>query len=156
MVSSTEGATPSQIIDALAPLHAEYRQVWATMCHAHGISILGFQLVGLLELHRELPMSRIADELDVALPNATGIVDRAEERGLVERHDDPADRRVVLVGLTAAGRRLVRDMEASRRKRLARLFAELDDAQRARLLQSARDLGAAARRLAKAHSGGEG
>ena len=42
-------------------------------------------------------MSRLAELLDVSLSNATGIVDRMEERGLVERVRVPDDRRVVLV-----------------------------------------------------------
>ena len=71
-------------------------------------------------------MGHLADELDVALPNATGIVNRMAERGLVDRRDDLADRRVVLVSLTDAGHRLIGDLETGRRERMSRLIAELD------------------------------
>ena len=53
-----------------------------------------------LEEPGELTMSRLAEFLDVSLSNATGLVDRIEERGLVERSRVPDDRRVVLVRLT--------------------------------------------------------
>ncbi len=35
--------------------------------------------------------------------NATGVVDRLEARGIIERRSDPNDRRVKLIGLTEAG-----------------------------------------------------
>ena len=45
-------------------------------------------------------MSRLADMLDVSDSNASGVVDRLEERGYVERIRVPNDRRVVLVRAT--------------------------------------------------------
>ncbi len=43
--------------------------------------------------------------------NVTGIVDRLEKRGLVERRVDPYDRRVKLLVVTPAGRALRRRFE---------------------------------------------
>jgi DNA-binding MarR family transcriptional regulator len=137
----------TEIIEALAPLLAHHRQRWAARCQAHGVSIVGFQVLALLEMHGEMPMTRLADELDVALPNATGIIGRLVDHGIVQRTRDDSDRRLVLVTLTDAGRRLIGEMEAGRRERMARLFAELDDRQQQRLLQSVKDLHAAALRL---------
>ena len=57
-------------------------------------------------------MSRLADMLDVSMSAATGLVDRIEERGYVERIRVPSDRRVVLARITA-GRTAV-----ARRRRL--------------------------------------
>ena len=73
-----------------------------------GISMTHLHVMWMLEEHGELPMSRLADLLDVALSNATGLVDRMEERGLVERSRVSDDRRVVLVRLTATGRDIAR------------------------------------------------
>lgn len=42
------------------------------------------------------------------------IVGRLEERGIVEPTHTTADRRIVLVGLTDEGRRLIGEMEAVR------------------------------------------
>ncbi|HEX5038722.1 MAG TPA: MarR family transcriptional regulator [Candidatus Limnocylindria bacterium] len=152
---STVPAPPSasedradEIIGALAPLLAHHRHRWAARCQAHGVSIVGFQVLALLEMHGGLPMSRLAEELDVALPNATGIVGRLVDRGIVQRTHDDSDRRLVLVTLTDAGQRLIGEMEAGRRERMSRLIAQLDDQQQRRLLQSVKDLHAAALRLA--------
>lgn len=56
------------------------------------------------------PMGEIAQRLQCDNSHMTGIVDRLEERGLVERRSDPADRRVRLVALTAAGEDLKREL----------------------------------------------
>jgi DNA-binding MarR family transcriptional regulator len=150
---STPDARAAEIVDALTPLLAHHRRRWAARCHAHGISILGFQVLSLLEMHDALPMSHLAEELDVALPNATGIVNRMEERGFVVRRDDPTDRRVVRVEMTDAGRRMISEMEAGRRERMLRLFGILDEAQQRRLLQAVRDLRAAAATIALSEEG---
>ena len=54
-----------------------------------------------------LSLSGIAEAVGVDAPYATLIVDTLEERGLVERRPDPADRRRKLVSLTAAGKEAV-------------------------------------------------
>jgi len=126
----------------------------AARCHAHGVSLLGFQVLAILEMRDAIPMGHLAEELAVALPNATGLVNRMEERGLVVRRDDRADRRVVLVELTAAGRRLIGEMESERRERMGRLLAQLDPTQQDRLLESVKDLVGAARGLAPIEAGG--
>ena len=137
----------AEIVEALAPLLAHHRHRWAARCQAHGLSIVGFQVLALLEMHGGMPMTRLADELGVALPNATGIVSRLVERGIVARADDATDRRRVLVTLTDEGRRMIGEMEASRRERMSRLFAVMTDEQQRRLLQAVKDLRAAAMRL---------
>ena len=152
IIPVTKPAPPSApraeaIIEALAPLLAHQRRSWAARCHANGLSITGFQTLALLEMHGGLPMSRLADELGVALPNASGIVARMAERGIVERVHDARDRRVVRVELTDAGRGLIAEMEAARRERMARLIAELDTTQQERLLDAVRDLRAASESL---------
>jgi DNA-binding MarR family transcriptional regulator len=147
VTASTTPAAPSladELIDTIAPLLAQQRQKWAERCHAHGLSLVGFQVVALLEMHGPMPMTRLADELGVALPNATGIVGRLAERDIVSRGADPSDRRVVRIDLTDAGRSLINDMESARRDRLRRLVGVLDDDQQRRLLRSVRDLQAAA------------
>jgi DNA-binding MarR family transcriptional regulator len=52
------------------------------------------------------PMGELAQHMHCDSSNITGIVDRLEERGLVERGAAEGDRRVKLVALTAAGERL--------------------------------------------------
>jgi DNA-binding MarR family transcriptional regulator len=47
---------------------------------------------------------QLADAADVSSPTATRMIDLLSARGLVERVEDPTDRRAVLISLTRAGR----------------------------------------------------
>jgi len=58
------------------------------------------------ELDQPLSMKELADRLICDASNVTGIVDRLEARGLVERQADPGDRRVKRLVLTGTGREL--------------------------------------------------
>lgn len=56
-----------------------------------------------LEPERPLPMRDLADGLACDASNVTGIVDRLERRGLVERQVSATDRRVKTLVVTDAG-----------------------------------------------------
>jgi DNA-binding MarR family transcriptional regulator len=60
-------------------------------------------LLYLLEPERPTTMVTLAKFLGCHDSNITGLVDRLEARGLVERRNDPADRRVKLIALTDEG-----------------------------------------------------
>ena len=64
-------------------------------------------VLAVLDVDGPLPMRGLAETLDVSQASATGIVDRMEQRGLVERRRDDDDRRVVRVALTEEGRNLI-------------------------------------------------
>jgi DNA-binding MarR family transcriptional regulator len=74
------------------------------------------------------------------MPNATGIVDRMEQRGLVERLRDGADRRVVTVQQTPEGARAVEDLDGWRNEMLGALLDRLDTDQLLRLVDGVTDL----------------
>jgi DNA-binding MarR family transcriptional regulator len=63
----------------------------------------------------------------VAVASLTGILDRMEARGLVERRREPDDRRVILVHRTDAGDAVFGEMAAERRKHLEALFDRMTD-----------------------------
>jgi DNA-binding MarR family transcriptional regulator len=55
---------------------------------------------------REVPMSALAEFLVCDASNVTGIVDRLEGRGLIERRSAPHDRRVKMLAITREGARV--------------------------------------------------
>jgi DNA-binding MarR family transcriptional regulator len=65
-----------------------------------------------LQRNGEMPMSRLAEILNVSLSNATGLIDRIEERGFVERTRVPEDRRVVKISVTPEGLRMLDEIDA--------------------------------------------
>jgi len=64
--------------------------------------------------------------LGVGPATVTGLVDRLAAQGLVERREDPQDRRVRLVEPTESGRALVARLEAAGNEHLRGLLATLD------------------------------
>ena len=60
----------------------------------------------LIEPDRPIPMGRIAEALACDASNVTGLIDRLESRGLVQRQPSAEDRRVKVLQLTPAGLRL--------------------------------------------------
>src|SRR5207248_6887889 len=70
------------------------------------LSPIQCHVLHLLEPGRPLPMRRLAETLSCDASNVTGLIDRLESRGLVEREASPRDRRVKVLRLTPAGSRL--------------------------------------------------
>lgn len=104
-----------------------------------GVSMTHFQaLVQLADA--PLTMSALARALDASLPSMSGIVDRIEARGLIERDRSSDDRRVVQVRLTARGRDWLCEMETVRRDKLERVLGHLDDERLGRLRAALDDL----------------
>ncbi|MGD9695867.1 MAG: MarR family winged helix-turn-helix transcriptional regulator [Thermoleophilia bacterium] len=75
----------------------------------HGLTLSRFEVLLMLVFSRAgaLPIMRIRDLLMVHGSSVTYLVNRLQEEGMVERREDPRDRRVSLVGITAEGRRRV-------------------------------------------------
>jgi DNA-binding MarR family transcriptional regulator len=71
-----------------------------------GLAPMQLHALRLIEPGVEVPMSSLAGKLFCDNSNVTGIVDRLEARGLIERHPAEHDRRVKLLVLTEAGERV--------------------------------------------------
>ena len=113
------------------------------MWHDGALSMVHLHVVMLLRSHGPLPMSRLADLLDVSVASATGIVDRMEKRGVVERRHSESDRRVVEVHLTSAGGDIFSVMDTERRRQMTQLLERIADDDLVALLQGMRAFRAA-------------
>lgn len=92
-------------------LQARLARVAAT----HDLSVTQVRLLGILR-DREPGMLQLARYLDLEKSSLSGLIDRAQARGLVERVASEEDRRSTHVRITAQGLELAR--------RVARLLAE--------------------------------
>src|ERR1700754_791165 len=97
--------------DAIVQLSFEVQGLLGELAAEHDLSLTQFRLLAILR-DREPAMLDLARHLKLEKSSATGLIDRAERRGLVERGRGAADGRVVTVRLTAAGRRLAEEVEA--------------------------------------------
>jgi len=94
-----------------------------------GISMAQLHILYTLQRGGEMPMSRLAEVLHVSLSNATGLIDRIEERGFIERTRVPEDRRVVVIRVTETGRRMLEEVDAISSDLLRSVFARIGPTQ---------------------------
>jgi DNA-binding MarR family transcriptional regulator len=120
------------IVDSLAQLSFLVQGTLGQVAAEHGLSIIQLRLLGVLR-DREPGMQELARHLGLDKSSMTGLVDRAERRGLVRRTAAPHDGRAVRVSLTEEGRDLVRAGAADAEQRVQALAEHLSDAQRSQL-----------------------
>jgi DNA-binding MarR family transcriptional regulator len=77
-----------------------------TIAAEFGLSPMQCHVLRLLEPGEPAPMGRLAAGLACDASNITGIVDRLEARGLIERRPAARDRRVRVLALTESGAEL--------------------------------------------------
>lgn len=114
--------------------------------HHGAISLVHLNVIALLESNGPMAMSRLAEAMDISVASMTGVVDRMEKRGLVERRHDADDRRVVLVHPAAGAGELFDGIDERRRAGLAALLGELSAEDLDGLLRGHRALRAARER----------
>jgi DNA-binding MarR family transcriptional regulator len=85
--------------------------------------------------HPGCRMGDVAKAFGVTLPAITHIVDRLEQKQFVVRGDDPADRRVYVLDVTAPGKALVQELHALRIGSLERVLARMSADDRRRLVR---------------------
>ncbi|TFV62590.1 UNVERIFIED_ORG: MarR family transcriptional regulator [Bacillus sp. AZ43] len=90
--------------------------------------------------HDGVRLSDLAERLRIAPRSATEVADALQERGLVERSPDPADRRAVLLRPTDGGRRVRDEIAAARAADAAELYGRLSPDDRATLARILRSL----------------
>ena len=134
-------------LDPYGPIIADFRAAMTRMKCASserllrlGISMAQLNILFTLQREGEMPMSRLADTLNVSLSNATGLIDRIEERGFVERSGVPEDRRIVLIRVTPAGTRMLEEVDALSDELLRGVLSRLGRSRLAGVAQAVADL----------------
>jgi DNA-binding MarR family transcriptional regulator len=105
------------LVDALAQLSWHVQDQITEAAAAQHVSPSLLRLLGILR-DREPEMLELARHLQLDKSSVTGLVARAETRGLVERVAGSSDRRTILVRLTSAGRALAGELERDVQRRL--------------------------------------
>ena len=123
--------------DAMRQLRAAHTDV--------GISPRQFHLLGLLHDSGPMSQSELGETMGIDPSVLVTMLNPLEERGLVRRRRDAADRRRHIVLLTAAGTRQLTRAARAQREAEDVLFAGLDSDQREQLRQLLIALGASNR-----------
>lgn len=112
-----------------------------------GLSTTQLNTLMRLYYHDACPVSEIGDHLGITNAATSQMVQRLVEQGLLERSEDPTDRRVKQLTLTAEGRALIDQGIEARRRWLEDLTTALPAEQQANIITALADLTSAARRL---------
>jgi DNA-binding MarR family transcriptional regulator len=118
--------------------------------HQGDISLVHLNVLMLLSSAGPMSMSRLAEALDISVASVTGVIDRMEARGLVERRRDTGDRRVILVTTAEGGDRIFAEIDQRRREGLGVLLEHLTREELTGLLKGHRALRAARKELIRA------
>jgi DNA-binding MarR family transcriptional regulator len=98
-------AGPDDLIDALVRTSFATMAVLNRIAAEHDLSLTQLRVLAILR-DRRVKMSELADYLGLDKSTISGLVDRAEKRGLLRRAANPLDGRGVDVLLTADGMEL--------------------------------------------------
>jgi DNA-binding MarR family transcriptional regulator len=125
---STNRAETGPVIDAMVQLSFAVLDVLGRSAADHDLSVTQLRLLGILR-DRTPTMAALADFLRLDRSSVSGLIDRAERRGLVARRTSTDDARVTIVDLTPAGVELGVALSATITARMAALLSELPDAE---------------------------
>jgi DNA-binding MarR family transcriptional regulator len=96
MGTTEQDADP--FVDAVAQLTFVVHRLLTDTASRHDLSVTQLRLLGILR-DREPTMQELARRLHLDKSSVTGLIDRAERRGLLQRQTDPRDGRGVRVSL---------------------------------------------------------
>jgi DNA-binding MarR family transcriptional regulator len=103
---------------------------------APALSLPQVRVLLLLEMEGDLTMGELARCSSVTMPTATSCINGLVAGRYVARRHSPRDRRVVLVSLTAKGRKVLATLHEERRQRLRTIFGRLTPEDQVRLVEA--------------------
>jgi DNA-binding MarR family transcriptional regulator len=86
-----------------------------------------FAILGMISKVGPLSISEIGRSLLISKPQMTAMIDKIVDYGLVSRTQTPEDRRVIIISLTAEGRKVLNRAIANLRSNVARKMAKLSE-----------------------------
>ena len=150
--ATTARSTPAEPqlspVDGLAQLSFLIHRLLERRAGEHDLSIIQTRLLGVLR-DRRPTINHLGKLLGLDKSSVSGLVERAERRGLVTRAPSPTDGRSVVVSLTDHGRALVTDASSQFEADVLTLLNKLSPTDR-------RDLSRLISRMLVAHAGDHG
>lgn len=123
MISSSElTETIRQLMDVITTRSMRERSHFVK---ASGLSLPQFGILIHLYYSTNCGISHLGEYMDISAPAASQIVDRLVQHGLVERTEDPNDRRAKQLTLTPKGRELIETGIVERTRWVDELAASL-------------------------------
>lgn len=122
-MSTARNDAQVEFVDALGAVAFAVMAALTKLAATHDLSLTQVRMIGILR-DRRLTISELAGALGLDRSSVSGLVDRTEKRGLIERAPNPADARSVLVTVSPVGSAAV----AAGAAEIARLLTPITDA----------------------------
>jgi DNA-binding MarR family transcriptional regulator len=135
-----DGADVDRILETLVYLYTESRRVTKEVARQHGLTGPQVTAIKVLENFGALSLTDLSARMSATNSTMTGIADRMERDGLVERIRSETDRRVVQIALTEKGRALAAQSPVASMALFADALRSLDERDRRDLTRILRRL----------------
>ncbi|SEB91185.1 MarR family winged helix-turn-helix transcriptional regulator [Rhodococcus koreensis] len=100
----------------------------------HGLTMWGYVVLLALDEHPLRTQAALAEAIGADKTRIISVLDELQDRGLIDRQRDPADRRARLLSLTPDGHRVRDSAQAAIRRGEERLLTRLPERERAGFL----------------------
>lgn len=112
-----------------------------------GLSMPQFGILMQLHYRRDCGVSDLSERFDITNAAASQLVDKLVQSGLIQREEDPSDRRAKLLNLTEKGRELIQQGMEERYRWVDQLAAKLTPEERSRVAEALEIMTQTAREL---------
>jgi DNA-binding MarR family transcriptional regulator len=116
-------------------LHQIYVAIYFENCERFGTTPVQSSVMQVLSAQPGMDQIALAGEIGIDRTTASSVLTRLEARGIVRREADPEDRRTKRTYLTATGRAMLNDMQASIESAHRELIKPLSPTEREKFLE---------------------
>lgn len=135
------------LVVAILPLIKDSQTEVMTITAEFDLNISQLRMLFVLDKARaDLAVNELADQVSLSMAAAGRAVDALVRSGLLSRREDPVDRRIKRIALTAAGKRAIEQIGAARLHSVERFVDALSKTERAALAAAVATLGALTRK----------
>ena len=124
---ATDSEDLDAIVEVIVYLYTESRRVTKGLAGRYGLTGPQLAVIKMLEPVGKLSLSELSLKIRARNSTVTGIIDRMEREGLVKRRRSAADRRVVNIVLTDAGKKLASEISVEPVQIFRRVLSELSE-----------------------------
>ena len=125
--------TGSALFHSLRSVMEEFMFLQVEITRSSGLMVYQYALMRYLRANGPQRLTDLSRFLHVRNPTVTGIIDTLQNRGLLSREDDPADRRASRVFLNPEGISLLDAIEEKIISSISEAIASIDDSSAARM-----------------------
>lgn len=127
-------------------MHRSWRS-WNHLAKSSGLSMPQFGILMQVHHRGNCAIGDISEHFDITSAAASQLVEKLVQGGLIQREEDPQDRRAKMLNLTDKGRKFIQQGIQERRRWVDELAAKLTAEDRAKVAEALHIMTEAAREL---------